>query len=160
MRKRRTQRTDSVLGYPGDSSRDLPVHLDEVDGMAVRTSVWELEPEERAAVATGKANIAVSIWGPMHPPISVAITRDRILPINPDERLPTGLTLWLELPRDLVINLIDELAPAAEDLARIRNAAPIPASRLAPLERLSELHERLLEYLPHLTPIAEEEPPA
>jgi hypothetical protein len=160
MRKRRTQRTDAVVAYPGDSKRDLPVSVELVEGMAVRTSVWELEPNERAAIATGKANVAVSIWGPMHPPISVAITRDRVLPITPGERIPTGLTLWLELDRTLVLDLLTTLAPIAEDLRDVRashDAGLLGGEQMARLERLAELHDRVLEYLPHLTPIADEE---
>lgn len=138
MRARRTHTTNGTVAYPGDPSRDLPVRYDTIDDHPVMVSTWALRPEERAAIATGKGNVELAVWGDSHPPVSVAVTRERILPINPEEKIPTGNTLWLELDRDHVLDL---LALKANGDARPRAGSS---------ERLDALETALLEYLPTL----------
>lgn len=141
MRARRTHSTNGTVAYPGDPSRDLPVRYANVDDRPAMFSVWALKPEERAAIATGKANIELGVWGNVHPPVSLGITRERVLPIRPDERIPDGKTLFIELDRDRVVDVV-------ELLTRLDGGACL---RAGARDRLEELREALLEWLPTLT---------
>lgn len=151
MKARRTHQTNGNIAFPGDPTRDLPARFDTVEGHRVMYSVWALTRAERAAIATGKANLELGVWGNVHPPVSLGLTRERTLPINPEEPpiAPDAVTLWTELERDLVIDLI-------ELLTRLDGGACLRAGSRDRLERLRNL---LLEYLPHLTPIAGEDAP-
>ena len=85
-RPRRTHDSNEVLRLSGTSEdHDLWVtiysrgdgRLSDEDPMAqvpCITSVWELTDEERMAVALG-ANIDVTVYGDLHPALSVSTTK-------------------------------------------------------------------------------------
>lgn len=56
---------------PGmDNCEDLHVRVDVQDGLRIISSLWELTPEERAAIAKG-ANVQLNVYGEGHPVVSM-----------------------------------------------------------------------------------------
>lgn len=72
MKARRTHHSDKVFRLDGgNEDNDLWTHTYDQDGPdASIGSVWELSPEERAAVAGG-ANIELIVFGSGHPPVTL-----------------------------------------------------------------------------------------
>ena len=48
-------------------------------------SVWQLNDEERAAIAAG-ANIYLNVWGTGHPPVAIGVTDEPIGKAGDDAR--------------------------------------------------------------------------
>ena len=72
MKPRRTPSSNKVFRLVGGTEdNDLWVRQDE-QGIA---SVWELDDDERAAVALG-ANIELMVFGAGTPPVSLAVTTE------------------------------------------------------------------------------------
>ena len=148
MRPRKTQRTNRVFSLPGGTQdNDLPAFIPPAEeGRAPRiVSVFELAPEERAAIATGKANVELTIYGTALPPVSLGVTRDRILPIDPGEEPHDDLALWVSLDRARVLDVIDAIIRTLAEA----NAENVNWRRRA---RLEALRDALLLYLPELEP--------
>jgi hypothetical protein len=73
MRPRRTAETKQVFSLPGgNEDSDLWVRLGSTDGAPWIESVWELDDQERLAIAAG-GTIELRIWGQGTPPVSLAI---------------------------------------------------------------------------------------
>lgn len=73
MRPRKTPTSTNVFVLPGgNEDNDLWVEKTEIDGQPVILSVWDLDDEERAAVAAG-GTIELATWGIGHPPVSLAV---------------------------------------------------------------------------------------
>jgi hypothetical protein len=71
MKPRRTPTSNHVFSLPGgNEDNDLWVQRD-VDP-AFSLSVWELDDEERAAIAEG-GTVELVIFGAGHPPVSLAV---------------------------------------------------------------------------------------
>lgn len=66
-----TTNTTFVLSG-GTKENDLPLEKTTSGGMPILISVWELEDDERTAIANG-ATIELVIWGSGHPPVSLGI---------------------------------------------------------------------------------------
>ena len=79
MRPRRTPSSNGLFRLVGGTEdNDLWVRYDQAsDGSSVIASVWELTPEERAAVAAG-ANIQLEIWGTGVPPVAMQVTDEEL----------------------------------------------------------------------------------
>lgn len=77
MRPRRTPSSNRVFRLPGGTEdNDLWVTVDEDgDGEVVIGSTWELDEDERKAIADG-ANIRLLVWGKGHPPVTVFTTTE------------------------------------------------------------------------------------
>ena len=56
----------------GNEDNDLWVQLIVVDGLPVIRSVWELDDDERAAIAAG-AHIRLHVWGEGTPPVAMDV---------------------------------------------------------------------------------------
>lgn len=162
MKPRRSQATNHTIRLAGGTpANDLPVRVDVIDVDDMRPgqpltrirSVWALDPTERAAIATGRANVELTVHGNMHPPVSLGITRDQTLPVNPDEPAPPdadAVTMWLELGAELASDLLTVLDELDENAVR----TPHDRRRLA---ALIYLRERVREYLPCLAPIPDDD---
>jgi hypothetical protein len=75
MRARRTVESNQVFRLPGGTEdNDLWVRraLDS-GGRPVICSVWELDEDERAAIAAG-ANVELVVWGDGTPPVAMHTT--------------------------------------------------------------------------------------
>lgn len=77
VRPRRTPSANKVFRLPGGTEdNDLWVTVDEDgDGEVVIGSTWELDDDERKAIADG-ANIRLLVWGQGHPPVAVFTTTE------------------------------------------------------------------------------------
>lgn len=79
MGPRRTPTSNRVfLLEGGNEDNDLWVRTGvDSSGHATIASVWELTDEEREAIANG-ANIELMVWGLGTPPVSLAVTHERL----------------------------------------------------------------------------------
>lgn len=74
MRPRRTPSSTTVFRLVGGTEdNDLWTRIEEVDGIPVIVSVWELTPEERQHIAAG-ANLQLEIHGAEQPPVAMQTT--------------------------------------------------------------------------------------
>jgi hypothetical protein len=74
MKPRRTPNSNKVFRLPGgNEDSDLWVEQGPVLGSTALKSTWELDDEERKAIAQG-ANIELVVWGFGTPPVSLAVT--------------------------------------------------------------------------------------
>lgn len=53
---------------------ELPVWIDTTCKPPMIQSEWELDEDERAAIAAG-SRIVLTIWGSRHPPVAVGVVR-------------------------------------------------------------------------------------
>lgn len=60
----------------GNEDNDLFCERLVDDGEVITISTWELDEDERRAVAAG-ARIELLVWGPGHPPVALRIEGDR-----------------------------------------------------------------------------------
>jgi hypothetical protein len=73
MRPRRTKHTDSVFSLPGgNEDNDLWVRRGSTDDTPWIESTWELDDEERAAIAAG-GTIQLRTWGVGTPPLALYV---------------------------------------------------------------------------------------
>lgn len=74
MKPRRTHLANFVYRLDGGTEdNDLWVHKSvDAEGFPISRSCWVPIDEERAAIAAG-ANIELAVWGPEHPPVSLAL---------------------------------------------------------------------------------------
>ena len=73
MRPRRTAETDKVFRLAGgNEDDDLWVKQGSTDGTPWLQSTWELDDDERLAIATG-ATIELRVYGEGTPPVSLAV---------------------------------------------------------------------------------------
>jgi hypothetical protein len=73
MRPRRTPQTTVVFSLVGgNEDNDLWVRRGSTDGEPWIESVWELDVEERAAIADG-GTIELRVYGQGTPPVSLAV---------------------------------------------------------------------------------------
>lgn len=62
-----------MLALPGgNEDNDLWAERTAEDAGLLTASVWELDDEERAAIAAG-GTIELGIWGGLHPPVSLRV---------------------------------------------------------------------------------------
>ncbi len=72
---------NKVYELPEDmEGYDLPTFSshDDDDNPTI-TSIWEMEAEEMAAIASGKIYVAITINGTIHPPISMALINEKMV---------------------------------------------------------------------------------
>jgi hypothetical protein len=74
VRHVRTPNSTSLFRLPGGTEEnDLYVErCQDANGRTVLTSTWELDDDDRAAIAAG-ATIELLVWGHGHPPVAVAV---------------------------------------------------------------------------------------
>lgn len=78
VRPRRTPTTEVVLSLPdGNEDNDLWVRVGRDGGDWTITSVWEIEPADRAAILAG-ANIELIVFGRGHPPVDMRVTDEQL----------------------------------------------------------------------------------
>jgi hypothetical protein len=78
MRAVKTEHTENIIKMPGGTEEnDLPFYSMDVDRVPVICSVWELNDEEREAIARGE-NVRLIVWGRAHPPVSIDLTDEEI----------------------------------------------------------------------------------
>jgi hypothetical protein len=79
VKPRRTPSSNRVFRLPGGTEdNDLWVTVtQDADGDVVIGSTWELDDDERKAIADG-ANIRLLVWGQGHPPVAVFTTTDQL----------------------------------------------------------------------------------
>lgn len=69
MKPRRTHFSNRTFGLPGgNEDNDLWLH----DDGETLASTWELDEDERRAIAAGH-NIELAVWGRGHPPVSLRV---------------------------------------------------------------------------------------
>jgi hypothetical protein len=152
VRSRRTPSSNFVFTL-GGGTEDNDLHVrrvaDAVDlGFApddpcahtpAISSVWEPDPDERAAIACG-ANVELVVIGVTQPPVSVRMTREQ--PLSRPARANEGLAMWVELSMDLARDVSRALrTEMAEDtmsdarFERLQNLAKLFEAQIAELER-------------------------
>lgn len=131
MKPRRTPSSNDVLRLAGgNEDNDLHVRRDHTsDGQPYIASVWEPDPDERAALSAG-ANLELAITGESHPPVGLAITWEQPRSRPQHGAHGPGPRLWAELRGHLVVDLIDVLAKMDRD-----QLEPDALERLAEFER-------------------------
>jgi hypothetical protein len=73
VKPRRTPSSSLVLSLPGgNEDNDLWAERGATDGTPWIESVWELDDDERAAIAEG-ATVELRVWSFSTPPVSLAV---------------------------------------------------------------------------------------
>lgn len=103
------------VGVVGDEHVEVPLN-DPGLGMPYVASVWEPDQDERAALATGLANIELVILGEQ-PPVIVRTTREQ--PTGSPLRIDTSPRVWTELPLALAVDVAEALRTARNEDVRM-----------------------------------------
>lgn len=73
MKPRRVPTSNFTFTLPGgNEDNDLWVEKTDLDGAPAIISTWELDDDERAAIAAG-GTLELAVWGAGHPPVSLAV---------------------------------------------------------------------------------------
>lgn len=146
MNPRRVPSSNHVVGLPGGTEdNDLHVRTgvswpnlaadDPCAGQPYTAAVFEPDPVERAAIATG-ANVELVILGTRVPPLILGVTREQ--PLSRPQRVNDGPALWAEFPRELVLDLL-----AMFQALDTGPQQPVPAAVRQRLRNLAELRRHL-----------------